>query len=101
MKMSKTAQGVQKLKDGDLKGALSIFSTFKYDFTRDERRTMRIAYESLCGHGAFYQSLGIDASQMIVDAANILSAKYLSINKLYKVNQKKINAVKIWSNAKK
>lgn len=27
MKMSKTAQGVQKLKDGDLKGALSIFST--------------------------------------------------------------------------
>ena len=29
MKISKTAQAVQKLKDGDLKGALSIFSTFK------------------------------------------------------------------------
>lgn len=82
MKISKTAQAVQKLKDGDLKGALSIFSTFKYDLTRDERRTMRIAYESLCGHGAFYQSLGIDASQMIVDAASILHDKYLSINKL-------------------
>lgn len=82
MKISKTAQAVQKLKDGDLKGALSIFSTFKYDFTRDELRTMRIAYESLCGHGAFYQSLGIDASQMIVDAASILYDKYLSINKL-------------------
>lgn len=82
MKISKTAQAVQKLKDGDLKGALSIFSTFKYDFTRDELRTMRIAYESLCGHGAFYQSLGIDASQMIVDAASILHNKYLSINKL-------------------
>lgn len=82
MKMSKTAQGVQKLKDGDLKGALSIFSTFKYDFTRDERRTMRIAYESLCGHGAFYQSLEIDASQMIADATTILYDKYLSINKL-------------------
>lgn len=82
MKMSKTAQAVQKLKDGDLKGALSIFSTFKYDFTRDERRIMRIAYESLCGHGAFYQSLGIDASQMIADAAAILYDKYLSINKL-------------------
>ena len=82
MKMSKTAQAVQKLKDGDLKGALSIFSPFKYDFTRDERRIMRIAYESLCGHGAFYQSLGIDASQMIADAAAILYDKYLSINKL-------------------
>lgn len=43
MKISKTAQAVQKLKDGDLKGALSIFSTFKYDFTKDERRIMRIA----------------------------------------------------------
>ena len=82
MKMSKTAQGVQKLKDGDLKGALSIFSTFKYDFTRDERRIMRIAYETLCGHGAFYQSLGIDASKMIVDATTILYNKYLNINKL-------------------
>lgn len=82
MKMSKTAQAVQKLKDGDLKGALSIFSTFKYDFTRDERRTIRIAYESLCGHGAFYQSLGIDASQMIVDATVLLNSKYLNTNKL-------------------
>ena len=82
MKISKTAQAVQKLKDGYLKGALSIFSTFKYDFTRDERRIMRIAYETLCGHGAFYQSLGIDAGQMIADASSILYDKYLSINKL-------------------
>ena len=90
MKMSKTAQGVQKLKDGDLKGALSIFSTFKYDFTKDERRTMRVAYESLCGHGAFYHSLGIDVSQMIVDASTLLNAKYLSINRLNKVSKKYI-----------
>lgn len=82
MKMSKTTQAVQKLKDGDLKGALSIFSTFKYDFTRDERRTIRIAYETLCGHGAFYHSLGIDVSQIIVDASTILNVKYLSINRL-------------------
>lgn len=89
MKMSKTAQGVQKLKDGDLKGALSIFSTFKYNFTRDERRIMRIAYETLCGHGVFYQSLGIDAGQMIADAASILYNKYLNTNMLYKVKQEK------------
>ena len=43
MKTSKTAQDVQKLKDGDLKGALSIFSNFNYNFTREERRIMRIA----------------------------------------------------------
>ena len=82
MKISKTAQAVQKLKDETSKGALSIFCTFKYDFTRDERRIMRIAYETPCGHGAFYQSLGIDASQMIVDASSILYDKYLNNNKL-------------------
>lgn len=43
MKTSKTAQAVQKLKDGDLKGTLSIFSIFNYNFTREERRIMRIA----------------------------------------------------------
>ena len=43
MKTSKTAQAVQKLKDGDLKGSLSIFSIFNYNFTREERRIMRIA----------------------------------------------------------
>ena len=43
MEISKTALAVQKLKDGDLKGALSVFSTFKYDLTREERRTIQIA----------------------------------------------------------
>ena len=85
MKTSKTAQGVQKLKDGDLKGALSIFSTFNYNFTREERRIMRIAYETFSGHGSFYQSLGINTSQMIVDATNILYDKYLNVDKINKV----------------
>lgn len=85
MKTSKTAQAVQKLKDGDLKGALSIFSTFNYNFTMEERRIMRIAYETFSGHGSFYQSLGIDTSQMIVDATNILYDKYLNVDKINKV----------------
>lgn len=84
MKTSKTAQAVQKLKDGDLKGALSIFSTFNYNFTREERRIMRIAYETFSGHGSFYQSLGINTSQMIVDATNILYDKYLNVDKINK-----------------
>ena len=85
MKTSKTAQAVQKLKDGDLKGALSIFSIFNYNFTREERRIMRIAYETLSGHGSFYQSLGINTGQMIVDATNILYDKYLNDDKINKV----------------
>lgn len=79
MKMSKTAQGVQKLKDGDLKGALSIFSTFKYDFTKDERRTIQIAYESMTGKAKFYESLGINTQMEIQKAQKLAIIKYLSI----------------------
>ena len=78
MKMSKTAQGVQKLKDGDLKGALSIFSTFKYDFTSEERRTIQIAYESMTGKAKFYESLGINTQLEIEKAQKLANAKYIS-----------------------
>lgn len=86
--MSKTALAVQKLKDGDLKGALSIFSTFKYDFTKEERRTIQIAYETLCGHGAFYMSLGIDSNETTEKAQQLLSHKYLNSNKSKKFSKR-------------
>ncbi len=88
MKMSKTAQAVQKLKDGDLKGALTIFSTFKYDFTKEERRTIQIAYEALSGHSSFYRSLGIDSDEMIERTQKLLSHKYLNSNKSNKVSKR-------------
>ena len=88
MEISKTALAVQKLKDGDLKGALSVFSTFKYDLTRAERRTIQIAYETLSGNSAFYRSLGIDSNELIENAQEILSHKYLNSNKLNKVSKR-------------
>lgn len=74
---SKTAQAVQRLKDGDLHGALSIFATFRYDFTKEERRTIQIAHETLSGHGKFYQSLGINTSVCLTKAKQIVTDKYL------------------------
>ena len=86
-KESKTAQAVQKLKDGDLKGTLSIFSTFRHDFTKEERRTIQIAHEILSGHDVFYQSLGTDTKKEISKAIEIVSNKYLNNNKLNKVSK--------------
>ena len=88
-KESKTAQAVQRLKDGDLRGALSIFATFRYDFTKEERRTIQIAHETLSGHEKFYQSIGINTSKEVSKATGLLHSKYLIVNKLYKVNQEK------------
>lgn len=75
---SKTARGVQCLKEGNLRGALSIFATFRYDFSKEERRIIQIAHECWTGHEHFYQSLGIDTCSIIAKAKVILERRYLS-----------------------
>lgn len=78
MKMSKTTQAIQYLKDVDLRSALSILKTFRYDFTREERRTIQIAYESMTGKAKFYESLGINTQLEIEKAQKLANAKYIS-----------------------
>lgn len=73
---TKTAQALQRYKDGDLKGALSIFATFRREFSKDEKRSIQIAHETLSGHGQFYESLGINTSNMIEAAKLAISTKY-------------------------
>ena len=50
-----------------------------------EQKLLDLIYETLSGHGSFYQSLGINTGQMIVDATNILYDKYLNVDKINKV----------------
>lgn len=78
MKMSKTTQVIQYLKDGDLRSALSILKTFRYDFTGEERRTIQIAYESMTGKAQFYESLGINTQMEIQNAQKLAKAKYIN-----------------------
>ena len=79
---TKTAQALHRLKDGDLRGALSIFATFRNGFTKDERRTIQIAHEALSGHSKFYRDLGINTSNEVVKANKLVRIKYMNINKL-------------------
>ena len=74
---TKTNKATSLLRSGNLKEALSIFRTFRIGFTKEERRTLQIASESLSGNSLFYQQLGIDTDNEIEKSKAILVSKYL------------------------
>jgi hypothetical protein len=74
---TKTNKATSLLRAGNLKEALSIFRTFRIGFTKEERRTLQIASESLTGNASFYQQLGIDTNKEIEKSKSILASKYL------------------------
>ncbi len=74
---TKTSKATSLLRSGNLKEALSIFRTFRIGFTKEERRTLQIASESLAGNASFYQQLGIDTNKEIEKSESILASKYL------------------------
>ena len=73
---TKTSKAISLFRSGCLKEALAIFSTFRVGFTKEERRTLKIAHECLSGNAGFYRQLGIDASAEIEKSKSILIAKY-------------------------
>ena len=73
---TKTSKAITLLHSGRLKESLAIFSTFRVGFTKEERRTLKIAHECLSGNSVFYQQLGIDTNAEIEKSKSILSQKY-------------------------
>lgn len=73
---TKTATAIEFFKNGNLEKAFSIFKTFKVGFTKDEKRNIEIAYESLSGNAKFYQSLGIDVYNCCKASVQIIQTKY-------------------------
>ncbi len=74
---TKTNKAISLLRSGDLKEALKIIRTFKIGFTREQKRAIEIASETLNGHGNFYHQLGIDTSAIIANVSDMLIEKYL------------------------
>lgn len=74
---TKTSKAISLLRSGYLKEALFIFRTFRIRFTKEERRTLQIASESLSGNSLFYQQLDIDTDKEIEKSKSILASKYL------------------------
>nr|DAI65106.1 MAG TPA: Tetratricopeptide repeat [Caudoviricetes sp.] len=78
---TKTEKAISLFQSGCLKEALAIFRSFRIGFTREERRTLQIASESLSGNASFYQQIGIDTDSMISKSVEIITEKYLSNEK--------------------
>ncbi len=76
---TKTEKAINLFESGCLKEALSIFRTFRIGFTKEERRTLQIASESLAGNSSFYRQLGIDTDKEVEKSKYILTSKYLKM----------------------
>lgn len=74
--MNKTEKALGLLRKGKFAEALAIIKTFRIGFTKDEHRTIEIAHESLTGHSAFYENIGIDTQLCISKAREIIRNKY-------------------------
>lgn len=79
--ITKTEKAISLFQSGCLKEAFAIFRTFRIGFTKEERRTLQIASESLTGNASFYQQIGIDTDFMISESIEIITEKYLSNEK--------------------
>jgi hypothetical protein len=76
---TKTSKAISQFRSGRLKEALAIFCTFRIGFTKEERRTLQIANESLSGNSSFYRQLGIDTDKEIEKSKSIITSKYLKM----------------------
>ncbi len=75
--LNKTEEAKALLKAGKFKEALSIIKTFRFGFTKEDKRSIEIAYECLCGHDQFYSSIGIDTDKEIERCYRLIVDKYL------------------------
>ena len=78
MKEKKSEKAKRLFLAGDIKGALGIYKSFPFGFTKEEKRAIEIAHESLAGNGNFYQSLGINTTEMISKSKEIITNKYIN-----------------------
>lgn len=74
--MNKTGKAIGLLRQGKFPEALAIIVKFSIGFTKDEKRTLEIAHESLTGNSSFYESIGIDTGACVIRAEEIIRNKY-------------------------
>lgn len=73
---TKTEKAKELFIYGDRVGAIRIFSSFRLGFTKEEKRTLKIAHECQTGHADFYQSIGVDTNEIWTKAKQIIKNKY-------------------------
>lgn len=64
MMETKTNKARTLLNSGNIVEAMQIVKTFKIGVTKEERRTIQIAYETMTGNERFYRQLQLDTEQI-------------------------------------
>ena len=77
---TKTSKALNLYNNGSTREALAIFRTFKVGLTKEERRKLQIASETLSGNGGIYAQLGIDTEHIISVRKSIIVATYVKTN---------------------
>jgi hypothetical protein len=70
---TKKSQLINAFSTGNIKKALKIAKGFTREFTKDQQRSIQIAYECLTGKESYYQQLGINTNQEKEKAKTLLS----------------------------
>lgn len=74
--LTKTERVKALLSAGNFLEALAIIRTFRFGFSKEEKRSIEIAYESLNGHDKFYRSLGIGTEKEVERTRRLIFDKY-------------------------
>ena len=80
MPVTKTEIALGLFKSGKIKEALGIFKTFKLGYTKEETKSLTIAYECMTGKESFYKSLKVDTEFHYNNAMSILKSKYSDLS---------------------
>lgn len=75
-KISKAQQIKNHLAGGDELEALKVAKGFFYGFTKEEKRSIDIAFEANTGKKSFYERLGVDVNTEYAKAIQILKSKF-------------------------
>ena len=72
--MIKTKRDIARelIRAGEVKKAIKIVKSFDLIYTKDELRTLQVAYECLTGKESFYQSIGNDTKKIQAEAEELL-----------------------------
>ncbi len=73
---TKTERVRRLIMSGNWKPALSILRTFRFEFTRSQKRLIEISSDVLNGNGRLYEDLGIDVAEVLKETKVMLQAKY-------------------------
>lgn len=73
---TKTQKVIMLVESGEWQKALSILRTFRLGFTRDEKRLIQIASDTMNGHGNFYDDLGVNTSEVVRNCKQKILEKY-------------------------